>query len=92
MKKTTNSNQNGGKVRARVVFRVFRNGEVIALMPDFQERNGDILSYMHIGQHSAADPLIVRDTKPATAQQYAPLLAELRGIGYDVQIRQRLTR
>ena len=52
----------------RVVFRQFGDGEVVALFPD---EPGDCaghtcMSYMHVGQHGAADPAhVVRQTRPA---------------------------
>lgn len=67
----------------KVVFRKFKNGEIIALFPGEEWSRGMITSYQHIGQHGGADPLIVYDTKLATPEEYAPLLAELVAIGYD---------
>ena len=71
--------------KQRVTFRKFKKGgEVIAFFLDQPERDtGTCMSYMHIGQHSAA--MYPHDmTVPATESEYAPLLAELAGIvGYD---------
>lgn len=69
--------------KIKVVFRKFKDGEIIALFPS--ERWGRYITacYTHIGQHGGADPLIINDTKPATPEEYAPLLAELVAIGYD---------
>lgn len=78
--------------KTRVIFRVFSDGEVIALFPHIDEGNGNILSYMHIGQHGGASPLIVHDTKPATPEQYKELFAELQGIGYNLTTGKRLSR
>ena len=78
--------------KTRVIFRAFKSGEIIALFPDIKQGNGLILSYMHIGQHGAASPDIVSDTKPATPEQFAPLFNELAGIGYSLDIRKRITR
>lgn len=75
-----------------VIFRLL-HGEVIALFP-YELGTHDPYtcgSYMHIGQHGATDPLLViQGTKPANADQYADLAAELTRIGYDLDIRQRL--
>lgn len=79
-------------MKTKVIFRKFKNGEIIALFPELKEGRGLILSYMHIGQHGAASPEIVRDTKPATSEQFAPLYNELTGIGYLLDVRKRLTR
>ena len=73
----------------RVIFRKWSNGDVIALFPDIDAGGGYCSSYEHIGQHGGADyALVVAATKPAT--EYADLLAELKGLGYDdLVIRQR---
>lgn len=64
-----------------VIFR-FWEGEVIALFPTIPEVLGGSLirSYMHIGQHGAASRLMTSEGRPATPEEYADLLAELRGI------------
>lgn len=75
----------------RVIFRKYRDGEIIALFPDMDEGRGMIGSYMHIGQHSEADRLIVVDkTKPAKPKEYAELKAELQRIGYRLTVRKRM--
>lgn len=67
----------------RVVFRTFKEGDVIALFPDERNR-GLVLDYMHIGQHGESDyNAVVRMTKLSTYEEYAPLLQELKSIGYD---------
>lgn len=38
--------------------------------------------YAHLGQHGSADTDYAAALKPATAEQYAPLLKELEQIGY----------
>ena len=39
-----------------VVFRIYPDGDVIALLPEYiANNNGDVMSYMHNGQHGAAD-------------------------------------
>ena len=38
--------------KAKVIFRKNKNGEVIAFFPEFHVQYGNIMSYMHIGQHS----------------------------------------
>lgn len=76
----------------KVVFRKFRDGEIIALFPDIKERNGLVLSYMHIGQHGMADPMIVNDTELAAPLEYMQLCNELTAIGYDLRIMKRMVR
>jgi hypothetical protein len=39
--------------------------------------------YAHIGQHSGADPHYAASLRPATPEQYEPLLRELKGQGYN---------
>ena len=69
----------------KVIFRKFKNGEVIALFPqEPATRFGwKCMSYMHIGQHGSADPFIVNNTKPAMPYEYADLYNELKSIDYD---------
>ena len=74
----------------KAVFRKFKNGQIVALFPELKERGGMVESYMHIGQHGSADPLIVHDTKPATANERRPLAAELAAIGYRLDIRRNM--
>lgn len=64
----------------RVIFRKFpHNGEVIALFPDqYNERNGNIGSYMHNGQHAETAPDF-GDTKPCESwADYGALYRELQ--------------
>lgn len=76
----------------KVVFRKWKDGEVIALFPDdVNPWNGTITSYMHIGQHSAADYAgVVASTRPTQPNEYRHLLAELKALGYtDLHVVQR---
>lgn len=68
----------------RVVFRKWKNGDIIALFPDdVNPHDGTVTSYMHIGQHSAADyNNVIALTKPATEDEYHDLLTELKQVGY----------
>ena len=70
----------------RVVFRRYSDGQIIALFPDvpWSGRWGEVASYMHIGQHGAADySHVVTTTKPASEKEYTGLLNELRRVGYN---------
>jgi hypothetical protein len=71
-----------------ITFRKFSNGEIIAVMPhEVCDYKGNVNSYMHIGQHGAADyNHIISTTKLATPRDYATLLNELEGIGYNVRV------
>ena len=65
----------------KVVFKVFPEGDVIALFPN-ESYGGYILSYMHVGQHRYASPELLTDLPDATEEQYAELKKELLNIGY----------
>ncbi len=74
-----------------VIFRYWQKS-IIALFPTIEaDPHGNCLSYQHIGQHGAADYTgIVTNSRPATKDEYTPLLAELQSIGYaDLSIRKR---
>ena len=81
------------------VLRRWPDGDVIALFPllptdVFIPPPGRCESYMHIGQHGAADyHHVVRKTRPASPEEpeAAALLAELRQIGYRPKLRRRLS-
>jgi hypothetical protein len=71
----------------RVIFRKFpHTGEVIALFPDrYNERNGNIGSYMHNGQHADTAPDF-GDTKAAEPHEYRLLQQELEtSYGYRLR-------
>lgn len=73
------------KTKTPVVFRTWRDTrrEVIALFPSDDAGNGLCSSYMHVGQHGAADYAVcIARTRPATATERKPLLAELHKLGY----------
>lgn len=66
----------------RVTFRKWRtSGDVIAFFPD-QKDGQFIMAYEHVGQHGNAT-YPHSGTVPASPAEYAPLLAELKFIGYD---------
>lgn len=49
--------------------------------------------YAHIGQHSVCSIAWIMQTAPAKPEEYTPLLAELKAIGYDdLKVLQRFTR
>ena len=82
------------KEKTKVVFRKFKNkeiNEVIALFPELSyARNYFTESYMHTGQHSDCDyHAVIAMTTPAQPEDYKDLQAELKGIGYNLLIRQR---
>jgi hypothetical protein len=80
-----------------VVFRKFTDGQVIALFPRDPGSSSnwyDCDSYMHVGQHSSADPGLVNETEPASPDEYATLKRELeqQPYGYLFKVQQRITR
>ena len=68
--------------KVKVIFRKNKNGEVIAFFPEFHVQHGNIMSYMHIGQHSEASLDFYYSTKKASVQEYDTLFNELKTI-YD---------
>ena len=73
----------------KVVFRTFKDGQVIALFCD-TIKDGMVESYMHIGQHSLASINIIKDTKLAKKQEYVDLKTELILIGYNPKVMKKL--
>ena len=71
----------------KVVFRKFKDdGEIIALFPEqrYNHIGYSINSYMHLGQHGAAEyDHVIATSYPTKEYEYQPLLAELKSIGYD---------
>ena len=77
----------------KVVFRKWKDGDIIALFPDepWSRCDYSTTSYMHVGQHGAADYAgVIADTRPAREEEYHDLLAELKTIGYtDLRVVKR---
>ena len=70
-----------------VIFRKFKDGDVIALFPYLLEfRYKSCLSYMHIGQHGEATLNLIYETKLATEEEYKDLYSELISLGYKLRI------
>ena len=85
------------KAETKVIFRKFREGDIIALFPTMAgdcDNGATCNSYQHIGQHGSASPLLVQaHTVAAKPGEYADLLRELKRIGYaDLRIARRFTR
>jgi len=80
--------------RTTVIFRKFRQGDIIALFPEIQAdmSRGNCQSYQHTGQHGAANYRIVNNTKLATPEEYMPLADELYRIGYKLTTRKRISK
>jgi len=75
-----------------VIFRKFKEGDIIALFPTLQsspDKWTTCESYQHIGQHGAASIFLTKDTVTALPHEYTPLLNELISIGYKLKIYKR---
>lgn len=78
--------------KTKVVFRIFKDdGSLVALFPnEIADPHGNIMSYQHIGQHGAADySYCIQKSRPARPEEYADLVRELQGLGYNLDIRTR---
>lgn len=74
------------KVKIKVVFRKFPEGDIIALFPEeIADFKGNILSYQRIGQHGGASPELLNELNPASLDEYLPLKKELESIGYILE-------
>ena len=67
-----------------VIFRKFKDGDVIAFFPTEVDSFSqfECMSYMFIGQHSIARTELITELKKCTVEEYTPLLNEIKGI-YD---------
>jgi hypothetical protein len=75
-------------MKTKVIFRRWKQGEVIAIFPELPGTNdpGTCMSYQHTGQHGAADPShVTSQTRPATGTDVDQLYRELSQIGYDLE-------
>jgi hypothetical protein len=74
----------------KVVFKKFPEGDVIAIFPDeVADPHGNLMSYMHVGQHGACSPEQLHLLDDATPEEYAPLKKELESLSpepYHLQI------
>jgi len=77
-----------------VMFRRYKDGQIIALMPnEVSDLHGNVTSYMHVGQHSGADyGGVLMCTRPANELESADLKAELEGLGYNVKVVKKQNR
>lgn len=69
--------------KVKVIFRKDKEGNVIAFFPEARVNRGNVMSYMHIGQHSEASYGFYMETKNATKEEYSPLLQELTKVYHD---------
>lgn len=83
--------------KIKVIFRKAKNPytneyEIVAFFPEIDANYGNILSYMHIGQHSEASVEFYKETSKATREEYKSLLEELTALYDDCEliVKQRL--
>ena len=80
-------------MKTKVIFRKYpKDGDIIALFPLDLGDNSPYTcsSYMHVGQHGAADPLmVIQTTKLARPTEYKDLARELTRLGYKLDIIKR---
>lgn len=73
--------------KTKVCFRVFPDGDVIAIFPDEAwDSSGNLASYQHVGQHGACDPGLLTELRMATAKEWLPLFNELVSLGYELEV------
>lgn len=75
-----------------VVFRCDKSGDfkdvVFAMLPhECDDRNGHVTCYQHVGQHSSANYQgCIKDSRPATEEEYKDLKKEMEGLGYNLNV------
>lgn len=83
-------------MKTKVLFRRYKGtSDIVALFPRLPATPNPAycLSYMHIGQHGAADPNgCIFMTVPAKPEEYSSLEAQLIRVGYKLKIAKRTTR
>jgi len=60
--------------------------EVYAYFPEIPHSQKYMTGYAHVGQHTAVDPYYAKESRVATAKEYADLQAELEGLGYNLVV------
>ena len=80
-------------MKNKVMFRKFKDGDVIALFPEMLGNYHPYTcgSYRHFGHRGSTSVNIIQCTKPAKQEEYAGLKKELELIGYELEIVKRLT-
>ena len=72
--------------KVKVIFRKDKYNDVIAFFPEARVNYGNIMSYMHIGQHGEASYEFYLTTRKANKNEYTDLFAELRKIYDDCEL------
>ena len=90
MKTQKNLKERKDKEITKVVFRKYKDGNIIALFPYIDEGNNNCGCYMRVGQHGAAYyKYVIKGTKPAKSDEYKSLKEELESMGYNLQVIKR---
>lgn len=79
------------KTKIKFLFEADSTTDVFAYMPYENHAINSKTAYSHIGQHSACSPEYAKHCKPAPFTAFEPLLNELKSMGYDVEILNRIT-
>lgn len=79
-------------MKTKVIFRTFRDGDVIAVFPEEEASYNTVASYMHLGQHGDISKHYTGFTTPAKPEEYEDLKRELEKIGYELEVRQKIFR
>lgn len=76
----------------KVVFRKYKNGDIIALFPEIPAAFGEVASYTHMNGHGGSHyKLVMNSTKSATEAEYMPLFNELVAkYGYQLDVRKKM--
>ena len=75
-----------------IVFRKEKSGDfkgtIFAMLPhECGDRSGNVTSYQHVGQHSSANySMCIKDSVPATEEEYKDLKKEMEGCGYNINV------
>ena len=80
----------------KVIFRKEKNGEVLAVFPEFPGDNNPYRTcacYSHIGQHGAMALDYIKSTSELKYRMdYQDLYDELVSVGYDLEVVTRISR
>ena len=76
-----------------VVFRKYKDGDIIALFPEVEDTTNFCMSYQFVGQHGGACYYgVVGQTKLASPEEYASLKKHLEvDFGYNFKVHKRWT-
>ena len=78
-------NEYADNTPTNVMFRKDKDGDVVAILDEWwNESDGEITCYSHIGQHGGCvREWVEKETVPANRNEYMALLSELERQGYD---------